>query len=63
LGNKEFKIPDLVSLSFKETEKLLKGYELLVGNITYVPDSEQKEGGPKDDRKRTLVRAGELVDL
>ena len=84
LGEKEFRMPDLVLMPLDEAEQLLKGYELLVGNITYVYSSKRelgtvirqnpavfigkkrkgvKKGGPMDDRKRALVRAGELVDL
>jgi len=84
LGEKEFRMPDLVLMPLDEAEQLLKGYELLVGNITYVYNSKRKlgtvirqnpmvfvgergkgvkKGSPMDNQKRTLVRAGELVDL
>lgn len=84
LGEKEFKMPDLVLMPLDEAEELLKGYDLLLGNITYVYNSKRelgtvirqnpavfigkkkkgiKKGSPLDDRRRALVRAGELVDL
>lgn len=84
LGEKEFKMPDLVMMPLDEAEQLLKGYDLLLGNITYVYNSDKelgtvvrlnppvfigkkkdgvKKGSPLDARSRTMVHAGELVDL
>lgn len=44
LGEKDFKMPDLVLMPLDEAEQLLKGYELLLGNITYVYNSNKALG-------------------
>lgn len=84
LGEREFPMPDLVMMPLDEAEFVIKGHELIRGDIRYDYSSNReigtvlrqnpstyigkvkegiKPGSSQDNRKKRMVRAGELVDL
>lgn len=44
IGEKEFKVPDLVNLSLDEAEMVIKGHELTMGEIIYDYNSDKEIG-------------------
>ncbi|MEJ8803294.1 PASTA domain-containing protein [Pontibacter sp. H249] len=67
LGNSEFEMPSVVGMPVDEASVLLVGQGLQIGNIIYVPGSEEADGTVVKQRPFSEVgakiRVGELVDL
>ncbi|NJO02689.1 MAG: PASTA domain-containing protein, partial [Bacteroidia bacterium] len=60
IGEKQFPIPDLVNLPLDEAEFVIKGHDLVIGNKTYVYNSNQEIGTVI--RQSPAVFIGKLKD-
>ncbi|WP_299823552.1 PASTA domain-containing protein [uncultured Pontibacter sp.] len=67
LGNSEFEMPTVVGMPVDEASVMLVGQGLQIGNIIYVPGSEEPDGTVVKQRPfaeiGATIRVGELVDL
>lgn len=67
LGNSEFEMPTVVGMPVDEASVLLVGQGLQIGNIIYVPGSDEADGTVLKQRPfaevGAKIRVGELVDL